>query len=102
MILVGIRVARHDDLLHPLGQPYQLDLPDEPYLVQGLVGRIDLPAAAVDDDQLRELLPLGQQTGVAAVDHLLHGGEVVRADDGLDVEVPVVLPGRSPVTEDDT
>ena len=96
---VRIRVARHYDLLQPLGQTDKSHLPDKAQFAQRLVCRVHLPAAAVYDYQLRQFLTLGQQAGVSPVNHLLHGREVVGPHHCLDIEMPVVPLRRGPVPE---
>ena len=89
--------ARKPDLLQPFRQAEHRDIrasrqhraPREKQLLR----------AAVDEDQIgqiaeagvRVLLMLGQAAAKAPSEHLLHRRKVVRADDGLDFEMPVLL-----------
>ena len=61
-----------------------------PSVFEGLRGGVQLAEAAVDEDQAGHRLLFFFAAAVAARDHLAHGGEVVDAFDGLDVELAVV------------
>ncbi len=59
-------------------------------LGEGVGGGVELAEAAVDEDERGERLLIGKQAAVAAVDDFAHGGEVVDAGDGFDLELAVV------------
>src|SRR5262245_3870426 len=62
----------------------------QPQFVQRGGGRRQLSLAAVNEDQVRELFLLFQQSRIAPVDRLAHRGEIVRALDRLDDELAVI------------
>ena len=96
----GIGIAHPDDLLQPLGQADDRQLLGQAQFRQRLVRKIQLALAAVDDNQLRQIVRiLSQHPAVAPVDDLLHRSVVVRPDDGLDLEPAVIFLGRLPVAE---
>ena len=92
-------VAWKIDFLKTLGDAYDSDGATQSHLVESLNGRTELPLAAVDDDKLRQPLPLVDKTCVAACEHLLHGSEIVGSFHGLDVKVTIVFFGRFAVAE---
>ena len=85
------RVAREEYLLDTLGKAHDRHTLLDTQLAQHLVGARQLPLAAVDDDQIRQLGPLLQQTRIAAAYDLAHRGEVVGPDHRLDIEVAILL-----------
>src|SRR5579859_3671724 len=62
---------------------------------------MELAEAAVDEDERRKLLLFFEEALVAAMDDLAHGGEVVDAGDGLDLELAVVGLLHAAVLPDD-
>ncbi len=99
-------------LLELLGQRGQLDLVLEPELAHHPLGHVQLPLAAVDEEQVG---PVGEAPGPPALgaarrllqrgqpprQHLLHGCVVVVAGHGLDLEAAVVRALGQPVLEHD-
>ena len=73
----------------------------EAQLLEGLDRGPELSLAAVDQDELRQLLPFLQQPAVAPADDLAHRGEVVRSTGhALHPELPVVGLLRKALLED--
>ncbi len=96
-----IGVADPDDEFHTLRQADDGEPFSQAEFGQGFVGVGKLSLAAVDDHKLRKVVRmLRKQAGIASVDHLIHGGVVIRSDHGLDEKMPVVLLGRHSVAED--
>ena len=98
--VVGHRIARVVDLFEPFGQSHDRNLFFESQFAQDGIGVRELALAAVDDHQVGQLLSLGHEARVAAEDDLAHRGEVVGSDDGLDVEMAVLLARGAAVAED--
>ena len=98
--VVGHRIARVVDLFEPFGQSHDRNLFFESQFAQDGIGVRELSLAAVDDHQVGQLLSLGHEARVAAEDDLAHRGEVVGSDDGLDVEMAVLLARGAAVAED--
>ena len=97
-----IRVPYADDFLQALRQAHYRELVREPQLGQGLPGGVQLAAAAVDYDQIRQIVrSLCQHPRVAPVHHFFHRGEVVGADHGLYLELAIILLGGLCVAEND-
>ena len=94
-------VVREIDLFDPFGQSDDGDPVGDPEPQQGFVGEAELPLASVHDDQLRQFGVFVEQPAVTASDHLFHRGEVVGSNDGLDVEMAVLLARRFCVAEYD-
>ncbi len=57
---------------------------------EGVGGGVELAEAAVDEDEGGEGFFLVEEAAVAALDDFAHGGEVVDAGDGFDLEFAVV------------
>ena len=98
---IGVSHANH--FFQTLGKAHHRHFLQDAQFGQGLVGEFQLPLTAVDDDELRQVLRIfGQHPGIAAVHHLFHGGVIVGADDGFDLEAAVILLGGLRVAEDHT
>jgi hypothetical protein len=80
-------IAREDQLLF-LCQPDRHE-PLETDLAQALVGRRELPFAAIDDHEVRKRTSVGQDALISPDDDLAHGREVV-LHRALDLELPVL------------
>src|SRR5476649_1910450 len=78
------------DLFLPLGQPGDAGALDAE-TIERCQRCIQLPTAAIDENEIRQRLILIDDPPVAAVDGFSHGAEVVRPDYGLDVEDAVLL-----------
>src|SRR5690606_16396852 len=61
-----------------------------------------LALAPIDYDELRQGLPLLQESFVPSVYHLFHTGKIIRAVHTADVEMPVILFGGLSVLKDNT
>ena len=70
--------------------------------LQNRVGGTELTLAAIDNNQVGQLLALGKQSGVATAHNLSHRGKIVGALNGLDVEVAILLARGFAVAENDT
>ncbi len=90
----GMRVFGNINLLKSFGKGNDSGLVVDAYLLKRLHRGIELPFAPVNDDEVGQGLLGGDKAVVVAVDDLLHGGKVVNAFHGLDVEVAVLLFGR--------
>src|SRR5204863_2146114 len=62
---------------------------------------VELSAAAVDQDHVRQRLRLIDQASIPPIDRLGHGSEVVRADDRADVEDAILVLVELPAVEND-
>ena len=89
------------NVLQPLRQSQQADLVGDAHRLQRLQRGGNLPFAAIHQNQVGQRFALLHQPGVAAGQHLLHGGVVIGLVDGFDVEDPVFLFGGLAVAETD-
>ena len=102
-ILVDIErnaVAGKIDFFETFGNADNGDGAVEADLVECLYGCAELPFAAVDDYELGQVDAFFHEACVAACQDLFHRGEVVGSDDGLDVEMAVLLARGAAVAED--
>ena len=83
-------VAWEIDFFKALGDAHEGYLATDAETVERLDRRTQLSLAAVDHHQLRQRLPLFEQTAVTACEHLNHRGKIVGSFHGLDVEMAVV------------
>ena len=82
-----------------LGQPGDGNI--ELQILQHFVDNRHLPLAAVGDNQIGQLGPLGHEPAITPKNNLAHGSVIVGPLDGLDVEMAVLLAGGLAVAEDD-
>ena len=88
----GVRVPYPYHLLQAFRQTYHRHTVLETKLANCLVREVQLTLASIYHHQLREVVRgLIQHPGIAAVDHLLHRGVVVRPYHSLDFELAVIL-----------
>ena len=95
-----IRIPHPYHQFHPFRQADHRHAVQEAQLCQRLVRIAQLAFAAIDHNQLGNIVrSLRQHARIAPVHHLLHGGKVVGANHRLYLEAPVILLARLCVAE---
>ena len=89
--IVRHRVVGIEYLLQALCQAYDRHPVGNAQLLQHGIGTRKLTLATIYNNQIGQFSPLLQESGVATGENLTHRGKIIGTDNGLDIEVAVLL-----------